>query len=156
MALRTTEFYDNRYRGGYMDEWPADKKKRVRGVVKGLNLPGRGAALDYGCGNGEFTGVLKEALPGWEAEVLAALLVPEALPVLVSPAVQSRPVAPAHPEVLAALLVPGVLVVRGYLAGLSDPAALAIREVLEVPLVREVLGPALVTTPTYPCCTSGE
>lgn len=58
-------FYDDRYSKGYMDEWPAEKKQRVLDLVRGLNLPERGDAVDFGCGNGEFTGVLKRALPGW-------------------------------------------------------------------------------------------
>jgi len=58
-------FYDHRYANGYMDEWPADKKNRIFGIVKKLNLPERGDALDYGCGNGVFTAVLRLALPEW-------------------------------------------------------------------------------------------
>jgi SAM-dependent methyltransferase len=59
-------FYEQRYeQGGYMDEWPAEKLQRVKEIVRGLPLPKKGEALDFGCGNGVFTGVLKEALPEW-------------------------------------------------------------------------------------------
>lgn len=59
-------FYEQRYeQGGYMDEWPAEKLQRVKEIVRGLPLPDQGEALDFGCGNGVFTGILKEALPNW-------------------------------------------------------------------------------------------
>ena len=60
------QFYDEPYTQGYMDEWPLEKKQRVFEVLKGLDLPGRGEALDFGCGNGVFTEVLRQALPGWK------------------------------------------------------------------------------------------
>lgn len=60
------QFYDDRYDQGYMDEWPTEKKQRVLEVVQSLGLPERGVALDFGCGNGVFTEVLQQALPGWE------------------------------------------------------------------------------------------
>jgi SAM-dependent methyltransferase len=59
-------FYDRRYLDGYMEEWPADKKARVRELIRSLPLPAKGRALDFGCGNGVFTRVLKDALPEWE------------------------------------------------------------------------------------------
>jgi len=59
------EFYDGRYAKGYMEAWPIDKKTRVFEVIKGLHLPEKGEALDFGCGNGVFTQVLKQALPHW-------------------------------------------------------------------------------------------
>lgn len=59
-------FYDNWYSKGYMDEWPAEKKQRIFELIKNLNLPSTGEILDFGCGNGEFTGVLKKALPKWD------------------------------------------------------------------------------------------
>lgn len=58
-------FYDDWYASGYMDEWPVQKKQRVFEIIKNLNLPEKGDILDLGCGNGEFTGVLKKALPKW-------------------------------------------------------------------------------------------
>ncbi|MCK4340082.1 MAG: methyltransferase, partial [Candidatus Cloacimonetes bacterium] len=58
-------FYDEWYARGYMDEWPAEEKQRVLELVKSLDLGEKGDVLDLGCGNGEFTGVLKKALPKW-------------------------------------------------------------------------------------------
>jgi SAM-dependent methyltransferase len=48
-----------------MDGWPEHKKNRIFEVIKSLNLPETGDALDFGCGNGEFSGVLRCALPKW-------------------------------------------------------------------------------------------
>jgi len=63
---RTSErFYDERYSDGYMDDWPAEKKQRVHEIIKSFELPEQGDALDFGCGNGVFTEVLQQALPGW-------------------------------------------------------------------------------------------
>ncbi|MDO8530243.1 MAG: class I SAM-dependent methyltransferase [bacterium] len=58
-------FYEDRYQKGYMETWPKDKRDRVCEMVKSLPLPREGEALDFGCGNGVFTRVLKEALPRW-------------------------------------------------------------------------------------------
>ena len=58
-------FYEERYQDGYMDEWPAWKKQRVVEIIQSLKLPETGFALDFGCGNGVFTDVLKKALPNW-------------------------------------------------------------------------------------------
>lgn len=58
-------FYDARYAAGYMDDWPAGKLQRVREVLAALELPEAGTAVDFGCGNGTMTAVLREALPAW-------------------------------------------------------------------------------------------
>ena len=60
------EFYNNRYEEGYMEEWDDDKKQKVREILHGLNLPIKGKALDFGCGNGVFTSIIKECLPNWD------------------------------------------------------------------------------------------
>ncbi len=60
---RAVAFYDERYSHGYMDEWPLAKKRRVAEVIHRLSVPEQGQALDFGCGNGVFTAVLKQALP---------------------------------------------------------------------------------------------
>ena len=62
---RSREFYDHRYEEGYLDEWPPEKKRRIREVVQSLGLPKTGDALDFGCGNGVLTDILRQALPGW-------------------------------------------------------------------------------------------
>lgn len=58
-------FYDDRYSKGYMNDWPADKKQRIFDVIQDLNLPKNGHCLDFGCGNGVLTDILREALPQW-------------------------------------------------------------------------------------------
>jgi SAM-dependent methyltransferase len=61
------QFYENRYKHGYMDEWPAHKKDRIRDVLRELPLPSQGDALDFGCGNGVLTDLICRALPsGWK------------------------------------------------------------------------------------------
>lgn len=56
-------FYQERYARGYMDEWPIEKKRRIFEVIRSFKLPDAGEALDFGCGNGVFTDVIKQALP---------------------------------------------------------------------------------------------
>jgi SAM-dependent methyltransferase len=66
---RAVAFYQERYSSGYgyMDEWPIEKKHRVVDVIRGFGLPDEGEALDFGCGSGVFTDVLRQALPpGWK------------------------------------------------------------------------------------------
>jgi SAM-dependent methyltransferase len=58
-------FYDDRYSKGYMDDWASNKKILVFEIIQALNLSGTGKAIDFGCGNGVFTNVLKNALPTW-------------------------------------------------------------------------------------------
>jgi SAM-dependent methyltransferase len=60
------QFYEKRYSKGYMDEWEPTKKQRVFEIIKDLNLPDIGTALDFGCGTGVFTEVIKKALPNWQ------------------------------------------------------------------------------------------
>jgi SAM-dependent methyltransferase len=66
-AAASTAFYEERYARGYMEDWPREKKDRVFEVIRSVELPGVGDALDFGCGNGVFTEVLRQALPaGWK------------------------------------------------------------------------------------------
>ncbi|HEX7905096.1 MAG TPA: class I SAM-dependent methyltransferase [Chitinophagaceae bacterium] len=60
------EFYEHRYEEGYMEEWDDLKKNKVREVLKSIGLPQKGKALDFGCGNGVFTNIMKNILPEWE------------------------------------------------------------------------------------------
>jgi trans-aconitate methyltransferase len=60
------DFYDKRYQDGYMEEWDEIKKNKVKEVISLLGLPATGKALDFGCGNGVFTNIIKQVLPGWE------------------------------------------------------------------------------------------
>jgi SAM-dependent methyltransferase len=60
-------FYQDRFGRGYMSAWPAKKIHRVIEVIRGLDLPDCGEALDFGCGRGLFTKALQAALPpGWQ------------------------------------------------------------------------------------------
>jgi SAM-dependent methyltransferase len=61
-----TAFYDKRYREGYMESWDTGKIRKVRELLHMLALPAAGKALDFGSGNGVFTRVIKDTLPGWE------------------------------------------------------------------------------------------
>ena len=60
------EFYDIRYQNNYMESWPVEKCSRVENLLRVLRLPENGCVLDFGCGAGVFTSVLKSALPNWE------------------------------------------------------------------------------------------
>lgn len=60
------DFYDQRYQDGYMEEWDDIKKGKVKEVIQLLNLPEKGKALDFGCGNGVFTNIIKKVLPDWD------------------------------------------------------------------------------------------
>lgn len=63
----SARFYDERYEKGYMEQWPEDVKRKISEVVGGLNLPDEGSALDFGCGNGALTKILRDSLPpGWK------------------------------------------------------------------------------------------
>jgi len=66
------KFYDGRYarQGGfltseYMAEWDEGKKQRIFDLIRKLNLPAAGEALDFGCGSGVLTELIREALPGY-------------------------------------------------------------------------------------------
>jgi len=58
-------FYEDRYQHGYMDDWCPEKKRKIQEVIRDLPLPERGEALDFGCGNGVLTEIMRQALPGW-------------------------------------------------------------------------------------------
>lgn len=60
------EFYNERYEHGYMEEWDDLKKNKVKEILGLIQLPERGKALDFGCGNGVFTQLIKEAFPQWD------------------------------------------------------------------------------------------
>jgi SAM-dependent methyltransferase len=60
-----TDFYDSRYADGYMEAWPERVRARIALCIASLDLPARGWALDFGCGSGALTGVIKSVLPGW-------------------------------------------------------------------------------------------
>lgn len=49
-----------------MDDWDLRKKQKVLEIIRELELPEFGYALDFGCGNGVWTDIIKKALPSWE------------------------------------------------------------------------------------------
>jgi ubiquinone/menaquinone biosynthesis C-methylase UbiE len=49
----------------YMSEWGDDKKNRIYEMIKSLPLPEAGNVIDFGCGAGVFTEVLRQALPNY-------------------------------------------------------------------------------------------
>jgi trans-aconitate methyltransferase len=59
------KFYENRFVHGKISGWSDEKKSRVIDMLKEIGLPETGLALDFGCGNGFFTDILSQALPGW-------------------------------------------------------------------------------------------
>jgi SAM-dependent methyltransferase len=63
---KAIDFYNLRYSKGYMDDWSLYKINRIYKLLKELNLPTSGRALEFGCGNGVFCNILKKALPNWE------------------------------------------------------------------------------------------
>jgi SAM-dependent methyltransferase len=65
-AAEFKEFYERRYQDEYMAEWPVWKRDRVRKMILSLGLPKRGIALDFGCGRGVFTQLIRNALPEWD------------------------------------------------------------------------------------------
>lgn len=58
-------FYENRYSDNYMDEWDNEKKNRIEVLINRIKLPENGNLLDFGCGAGVFTQLLKKILPAW-------------------------------------------------------------------------------------------
>jgi trans-aconitate methyltransferase len=69
-AIQETEeartFYDRRYQRGYMTSHPDFKVRRIAESLSAMDLPQRGVALDYGCGNGVLTDALRKSLPEWD------------------------------------------------------------------------------------------
>lgn len=63
---RSIEFYEDRYEKGYMQEWSVEKKREILELIKELPLPDKGEALDFGCGNGILTDIIRQALPSWK------------------------------------------------------------------------------------------
>lgn len=62
------QYYDERYKRGYMDDgdWSSEKQERIARLLAAMPLPRTGRVLDFGCGTGIFTKVLRSALPNWE------------------------------------------------------------------------------------------
>lgn len=63
---QSIEFYEHRYEQGYIDEWPAEKKRKIFEIIQDLDLPTEGEALDFGCGNGVLTEIIRQVLPSWK------------------------------------------------------------------------------------------
>lgn len=66
--METVEFiqeYNDLYDSWYMSDWPEWKKNRIKNILDELNIPDSSIVLDYGCGTGTFTRLLKEINPNW-------------------------------------------------------------------------------------------
>ncbi len=59
-------YYEERYAQGYMEKFPVELKEKIFEVIHELQLSENGEALDFGCGNGRLTEVIKQALPKWQ------------------------------------------------------------------------------------------
>ncbi|MBL7849468.1 MAG: class I SAM-dependent methyltransferase [Cyclobacteriaceae bacterium] len=67
--MKQSEKYDRRFSSGYLESWPAWKKARVRKILSSLGLKsGEQRGLDFGCGRGEFTRIIKDELPDWRID----------------------------------------------------------------------------------------
>jgi len=60
------EFYEDKYHQGYMEEHLVEQKRKIFEVIKEIGLPEKGEGLDFGCGNGVLTEVIRQALPSWK------------------------------------------------------------------------------------------
>lgn len=68
MVSEGRAFYEARYESGYMEDWPDDKKEKIRIILNSLELPATGKVLDFGCGSGVFSRLLSDFLPGWSID----------------------------------------------------------------------------------------
>ena len=59
-------YYEQRYAGGYLRSWRPEKTQKLFELLSELGLPRHGKALDFGCGNGVLTNIIKTALPEWD------------------------------------------------------------------------------------------
>lgn len=60
--------YDDKYSKGYMEGWPRWKKRRISRLISKLGLATSARVLDFGCGKGEFTNVIKQTIPTFHVE----------------------------------------------------------------------------------------
>lgn len=64
----TEEFYEAKYSDGYnqLEVNSPWKRERIFDIIRSLDLPKTGKALDFGCGRGGITDIIRRALPpGW-------------------------------------------------------------------------------------------
>lgn len=59
-------FYNDRYKGGYMDAWDAQSVARVLEFIEACGLPDGSRLLDFGCGTGEFTSLIQTHYPSFD------------------------------------------------------------------------------------------
>ena len=75
--LHPQSFYDDRYRRGYMDAVSPDKAARIGELLGLLPLRAGARVLDFGCGVGVITELLRRALPGcstWGCDISPAAI----------------------------------------------------------------------------------
>ncbi len=60
------ELYNDKYTSGYMEEWSPEKIAKIKWLIGKLTLPERGTVLDFGCGNGVLTEIIRTILPNWQ------------------------------------------------------------------------------------------
>lgn len=59
-------YYNQRYSNGYMEDWNSLVQFKIKKIFHAINLPNKGRLLDYGCGQGVLTALLKQTLPEWD------------------------------------------------------------------------------------------
>lgn len=56
-------YYDDRYRAGYMEKWDEVKVSIIRTILRKTKMVETATIIDYGCGSGFFTRIIKEEFP---------------------------------------------------------------------------------------------
>lgn len=64
--VELVKYYDELYKSGYMDEWEDAKKARIIEVLSEIKLHENSKILDFGCGTGVFSNLLKNHFPQCE------------------------------------------------------------------------------------------
>lgn len=65
-AVEVEHFYNDRYAGSYMDDWDEERKHLLAELFQSTGVPAGSRVLDFGCGPGALTALIKSQLPGCE------------------------------------------------------------------------------------------